>query len=855
MSRQLRDDDRGIQSAGAVIITAMFVVSASMVGGALYTGVLDASDDGQQVEKAEVRALAGDKLLVKPTISGPMETENLRVTVALEGKEVTITDLQAAMAASQPVEQTVEREVAATTQRVPVYETREEPVYEQVTVTETVEREVPTFRWTKTVTERTPVYKWQKTTTRTKTRISATNPGGGYYSTLLSIGGSSWTRQEQVRTERVRTGTHLERVRTGTRTYQERVFTGYTYETDCHTIGGNSGGGGGGSSGGSSGGGLWDGINVYFDAGPVPQSIEQPLSSTGDGGFAGILGGGSTYCTTDREANYEWQTVTEPVYDWRRVPTYKTRAVYRWTKTVEETTTTRSTTSPGASWEKVRQVDTKLTETTKTRTAHEQPGNGWTKQEQVGTTTITEQVQHQEWQQVGTEEERYISHYTTQQVTRTVEATVTGYQFTSLNADACGPTDDDSGDHDRGHGNDEDGEDEDNPGADGGIAGMANGFFATEFGADEAAVFGSAAANDVSCISPAAFASTDGGPVTDAMSGVGGTIEASSPSQWEQGEGLVIDLKDDVLDEGDVVSVEVVNTADNNIPMDKKARITHIPPATFDAGAANPGNAPVDTGAGENNPSNDNPSDTSPSDDSDDSWLPGIGGDVPADSGGNGGGNSGSGGAPPSSGGSNDGSDEATWGDVGDNPSDTGTSTPDSETSHDPYENIPEETPDGVSSDPANDRAPTGPAQHEEPSSGSGTDYRGGHAQHDEPTSGGAGTEPTCDQIDQSAGNSRCEAKVPDEGTAESDPGSGGSSHDNTSDRRDARDQSTDPSSGPSRGGSSGGGSDTSYDHGSGSSSGGSSGGSTGGSSGGSSGSSSNTGGANGNYDTLPGGY
>jgi len=609
------DDEASANTAAIVVTVAFFVASASFVSAGLITGLNETAQSKTEVEKASVEAMPGDKLRITPVIGDELNPEHSKVRVLLEnGNSVTITDLDRAQRASTPTTQTVQTEVEGGVTREPVYRTAEIPVYEPVTKeATTVTKEVPKYKYKKVETTEKPLYNWKGSVEITKSIKApaihqqrtdwepAEDTNIDPYDVnqfFKNRGDGAWERSDKQYGTMEVTYSERRKVQTGTksvvktRTVEERQVVDYNtervidhYET-TRTCGFR----------------FWG--SCWFwntNKEPVYKTVREPI-----------------YGMVEVEEKY---TVEEPVYEWKYVDVTTESPVYKYTvdykdknwvfpdSSTEKPSISRDTLpfSPkpthADSWSisnaevtKIDKAGTKTLTNEKFKTATESPGEEWTKVEQVGTKTITvDKPERTVVEQVDTIEREYVHHYETKTSTQTVEAEVTSYTF-ALDDDDGGsgvaatimpiqPAAADGGEHD-----DSDSEDEEqfnvlgaeNSEGESDVDPHDNGRGMDDYilGDDEMP----AEASDESGIvnmdfggNQDAFVKSQGEPVREVMSGVGGNI-AESSSGWSNGESLVVDLKDDQLDEGDVVRVQIIDTRTNDLVMDKQERITNIPP-------------------------------------------------------------------------------------------------------------------------------------------------------------------------------------------------------------------------------------------------------------------------------------
>lgn len=86
----------------------------------------------------------------------------------------------------------------------------------------------------------------------------------------------------------------------------------------------------------------------------------------------------------------------------------------------------------------------------------------------------------------------------------------------------------------------------------------------------------------------------------NAAVGVGGTAGESQEGMWTQGESIIVQLDEPRIDEGDRVRVQIIDTEDNSVVLDKSIRAEGVEQISFDydpgdTGAA-VGNSPADGG-------------------------------------------------------------------------------------------------------------------------------------------------------------------------------------------------------------------------------------------------------------------
>lgn len=90
----------------------------------------------------------------------------------------------------------------------------------------------------------------------------------------------------------------------------------------------------------------------------------------------------------------------------------------------------------------------------------------------------------------------------------------------------------------------------------------------------------------VGVIGDVPFAGDDEEPgrASSIVSGVGGSFTDNKQSIWANGESFIVDLKDDVISEGDVVRVQVIDTNSNSRVLDEQERANNLRYAGFDLG-------------------------------------------------------------------------------------------------------------------------------------------------------------------------------------------------------------------------------------------------------------------------------
>ncbi len=71
---------------------------------------------------------------------------------------------------------------------------------------------------------------------------------------------------------------------------------------------------------------------------------------------------------------------------------------------------------------------------------------------------------------------------------------------------------------------------------------------------------------------------------SNVVSGVGGSFNADNPRMWSAGESFIVDLRDDIINEGDVVRVQVYDARSEKRVLNKAARAQGLPYTGFEFG-------------------------------------------------------------------------------------------------------------------------------------------------------------------------------------------------------------------------------------------------------------------------------
>ena len=646
------DERASASTTGMIVAVALMVVMSGVVYAGLSTRMDERTDAETTIERASVDIVSQDRLRVVPVIGSSLDLDSttVRVTFPNSGKRgFTVTDAGQAIEHSRTTTETTTRTVTNGVEPEPVYKTVTRPVYETVekrvqTGTETVERTVPTYRWNRTVTRERPIHRWNRTVTeqipqyRWKHEWTEQIPRYRWERTVTErettvdwkSPGPEWSKASGVLyTDTVYKGRTRERVRTGYETERrldgferERVRTGYETHEECST---------GRTPGSLARGRTCETVRepVYgYERVPVYETVRRPTYEwrwTADYDTERYYRYERLDRTTDRTLS-----TTEPAGDgWRKASqrafSYKsvertdteiaaTRPGPDWRPQTgppvsyaeqTRTETTLAHESPGDEWHRVSDspVRTDTVELTQTQTAPRQPGEGWSpvSGEPVGETTVTTQrptygVVEQRIR-TGTTTDRVISHYRMVPKTRIVTETETTATFDDgVGAIERGLTDDPRrGSPDRGSiaaadADPEDRADESDGESDGVSAEQDDGRETDSTGDEQPA--GPARVLERLPFLESGATGDPPARATRIVEGVSGTTARDSPTTWQNGESLTVHLRENRINEGDIVRVEIIDTDADSVVLDKQVRATDLPAVSLDStrgGSPSPG--------------------------------------------------------------------------------------------------------------------------------------------------------------------------------------------------------------------------------------------------------------------------
>ena len=655
------DERASASTTGMIVAVALMVVMSGVVYAGLSTRMDEQTDAETTIERASVDIVAQDRLRVVPMIGSSLDLDSttVRVTFPNSGKHgFTVTDAGQAIEHSRTTTETTTRTVTNGVEPEPVYKTVTRPVYETVekrvqTGTETVERTVPTYRWNRTVTRERPIHRWNRTVTeqipqyRWRHEWTEQVPRYQWERTVTErettvdweSPGPEWSKASGVLyTDTVYKGRRRERVQTGYKTKRrfdgferERVRIGYETHEECSTEQ---------TRWGLARGRTCETVRepVYgYERVPVYETVRQPtyewrwtadydteryyryerLDRTTDRTLSATEPTGDGWRKASQRA-FAYKTVertdteiaaTRPGPDWR----LQTGPPVSYTEQTR-TETTLSHESPGDEWHRVSDspVRTDTVELTQTQTAPRQPGEGWlpVSGEPVGETTVTIQRPTygivEQRIRTGTTTDRVISHYRMVPKTRIVTETETTATFDdSVGAIERGLTNDPTrGSPDRASIAAADADPEDRADESDGVPAEQNDGRETDSSGDEQPAGPARVLERLPFLKSGA---TDDPPAraTRIVEGVSGTTARDSPTVWQNGESLTVHLRENRINEGDIVRVEIIDTDADSVVLDKQVRATDLPAVSLDStrggspspGDGSPAGAPSTSGA------------------------------------------------------------------------------------------------------------------------------------------------------------------------------------------------------------------------------------------------------------------